>query len=232
MRWTSNSCLDYPKTWPKMSCATPHLSHIKSIPKKPLLVYDRKYSSETSSEEIETLEPSLLNNNDHNGITLTCKDKAHPSTTCPMPHNGWITPRSLWTSIEIGHQIKETIVEITKATTSKDDKIPIAIKEITPKTTSKGMPLLPWIHQMPASNVEKWDTMLGTAQSAAQTTSIIEQPTWSTSMIIKTTATLTSLKKIQLKPSKPNWTPCQQRTGRNLPSQWEEEMNRIFPQPN
>ncbi len=42
----------------------------------------------------------------------------------------------------------------------------------------------------------------------------------------------TSLKKTQLKPSKPNSTPCQPKIGRNVPSQWEEETNRIFLQPN
>jgi len=69
--------------------------------------------------------------------------------------------------------VKETIA----ATTSKEDKgTTITTKEIALKTTSKEMLLPPETHRTPASNAEKKDTTLETAQNVAQTTNTIEQP--------------------------------------------------------
>ncbi len=109
-------------------------------------------------EEIETLVPSPLNNNDRSGIILAHKDKMHPSITHPMLHNGWITPQSLWTLIETECQIADKgttmVKETTAATTFMDKGTPTTIKGTRPNTTLKGT--LPPLQtpQTPASNVE------------------------------------------------------------------------------
>ncbi len=67
-------------------------------------------------EGIETSAPLHLNNNNHSGITHTCKDKIPLNTTCQMPRDGWTTPLSPWTSTRIGWTADK---EITAAKETK-----------------------------------------------------------------------------------------------------------------
>jgi len=155
MKWINNSCPDCQEMWPRMSCATPHLLPIKSTPRRPSLVFDRRFYSETYLEGIETSGPLPLNNNACSGTTLAPKGRTRLSTIHPMPLDGWTTPLSLWISIETEHQPEGTTEGITEAITSEDGRIPTDIKGITRKTTSKAMQLLQGIHRTLASNVEK-----------------------------------------------------------------------------
>src|SRR6266478_2541492 len=60
--------------WRRMSCDTLPQLPTKNTPRRPSLVFDQKYCSETYSEEIETSELSPLNNCALNGTTIDLND--------------------------------------------------------------------------------------------------------------------------------------------------------------